>query len=198
MRILREGDTGKAVCTTCEELVGVRYEYRTVHLEKTRVDVESVLVGACYVCASTVTIPAQSSPRLKEARERQLAVFNARVPQHLEDILHLIADRFEVPYSSFCSALLRYYLRLVKVDDGFARRVMRLARSKLAVGRSNARLSLRVDQAVLDLAWEHAREVGVRTQTDMFKGIIVAAKEDVIDGRAKARQRELEGIAAAS
>ncbi len=132
MRILKEGDRGQAACPTCEAVVATHYEYRTVHLEQTGVDVENVLVGVCNVCDSTITIPAQSTPKLKEARERKLVPVNARVPRHLNDVLHLIADHYKVSYSSFCSPMLRYYVHQLATNDQLALRVRRLARTDLA------------------------------------------------------------------
>ncbi len=198
MRLLREGCKGQAICPGCERRVGTHYEYRTVHLEQTGVDVENVLAGVCDVCGRTVSIPAQSMPRLKEARERRITVFNARLPRHLDDTLYLIADRFDVPFPNFCGAMLRYYLRVLASDQRFARRVGRLARSELARGPANARISLRIDGDVLDGAWARARKAGVRSRSAMLRGIILAAQEDVIEGKSAARRRALDGIASAA
>lgn len=198
MRLLREGYRRKAICPACERRVNTHYEYRTVHLEQTGVDVENVLVGVCDVCDRTVSIPAQSMPKLKEARKRSITVFNARLPQHLDDALYLIADQFDVPFGNFCGAMLRYYFRVLAHEQGFARRVGRLARSELARGRANARISLRIEGDVLDEAWSRARKAGVRSRSAMLRGIILAAQEDVIEGKSAARRQALAGIASAA
>src|SRR5680860_208814 len=110
MRILRQGDKGQAICPDCRRRVSTTYNYRSVHLEKTDVVVPNVLVGVCDTCGEVVSIPAQSSPKLKEARESTSKTFGARIPRHLDDVLHVIADRYSAPNSAFCSLLVRYYL----------------------------------------------------------------------------------------
>jgi hypothetical protein len=196
MRILKEGDRGQAICRDCRKPVSTTYEYRTVHLEQTGVDVPDVLVGACDGCGGVVSIPAQSTPRLKAARDAKEAVINARIPRHLDDVLHLIADRYDAPSRAFCPALFRYYLRQVARSEPLARRVGRLAQEDLAKGSAEARVSLRLPEALWDEAWEAARQAGVRSRSDLLRGVILAAMEDSTTDRAPARRRALGEIAA--
>ncbi len=70
MRMLQEGQRGLAICPNCKGIVEIRYEYRTNHLEESDLDVENVLVGVCEECDEVVSIPAQSTPKLKQARAR--------------------------------------------------------------------------------------------------------------------------------
>lgn len=62
------GDRSRAICEQCG-VVETRFEYRTVSLEKPRVDVPDVLVAVCTVCDQIAAVPYQSSPRLNEARK---------------------------------------------------------------------------------------------------------------------------------
>lgn len=197
MRVLKEGDTGRAICYTCERSVPIHYEYRTVRLEKTNVDVPNVLVGVCDGCDGTVTIPAQSTPRLKEVRAAKEEVLQAHLPRHLDDVLRLIAHRLEAPEETFAPAMLRFYLREVATRPRFAGRVARLAVSELARGGGTTRRSLRLSRDLLEAAWQGARAAGIRTKTDLVRGVVVAAKEDVLESSsASARRRAVEGIAA--
>lgn len=196
MRILRQGDKGLAICQECRKRVATTYQYRTVHLEKTRVDVPDVLVGMCDECGKVVSIPAQSTPKLKEARDAKEATINARIPKHLDDVLHLIADRYSASSRAFCSVLFRYYLNQVVHSEPFARRVGRLSRQELAKGKADARVSLRLSEELWKDAWEVAREAGVRNRSDLLKGVIIAAMEDSTTDRAPARRKVLEEIAA--
>lgn len=198
MRILREGDRGEGLCPECRRRVATRYTYRTVHLEQSEVDVANVLVGVCELCGETASIPAQSTPKLKEAREEKTVVLNARIPHHLDDVLRLLADHFDVPSWSFRSGLVRFYLHELAENDGFARRVKRLAESGLAKGPAASKLSVRTSRQLASAAWERAREAGLRTRTGMLKGLILAGYEDVLEGRAPRRAEVLEGIAAAA
>ncbi len=197
MRILREGQRRRAICPNCEGIVEIRYEYRTIHLEESDLDVENVLVGVCEECDEVVSIPAQSTPKLKQARARKEESLEARVPQHLDDIVYIIADRLDVSAKHLRSALLRYYFNEVRLNKATARRVFRLACSDLARGKQDARISLRIAPELHTATWCAATEAGFRTRADLVRGILLAAKEDVLEGRAKSRRKELERIAAA-
>jgi len=96
MKILKEGDRSEAMCHKCQARVPIKYYYRTVHLDESDIDVKNVLVGVCEKCGETVSIPAQSFPRLKEAREKKSKTIEARVPLELDDIIRVIADHFAV------------------------------------------------------------------------------------------------------
>lgn len=198
MRIVRDGERGKGMCPECRKRVAIRYAYRSVRLERSEVEVSNVLVGVCETCAETVSIPAQSTPKLKEAREEKTVVLNARMPPHLDDVLRLLADHFDAPSCSFCPGLVRFYLHELADNEGFARRIRRLAESDLAGGPATTKLSIRVSGKLTSSAWERAREAGIRTRTDMLKGVILAGYEDVLEGRAPRRAKLLEGIAAAA
>lgn len=197
MRILKEGDRGRAICDSCQSSVTIRYEYGTIHLEETDVDVPDVLVGVCDSCSQVVTIPAQSTPRLKEAREKKQLVLQANLPRQLDDVLRLVADAVEAREEAFTPAVLRFYLSEVARSRRFAARVAKLTRSDLAHGGPSVRRSLRLSHELLEAAWAGARAAGIRTKTDMVKGAIVAVKQDVLENSsATARRRVVQGIAA--
>ncbi len=196
MKILKGGDKGEAICDACSRRVTTTYEYRSVHLDRSDVDVDDVLVGVCDRCDQIVSIPSQSTPKLKEERLEKRTLVNYRLPRHLDDVLRLIADELDASTASFSPLVLRFYLREIQQDQAFARRVARLAKTDLAHGRAETRLAFRLSEDLLSSAWANARNVGIRTKTDMVKGLIVAAKEDVLESRAKGRRRTLRGIAA--
>lgn len=198
MRILQEGDKGSALCPHCEERVLIRYEYRTFHLNESGVDVENVLLGVCEQCDETVTVPAQSSAKLKAARKRKEETVEARVPRPLEDLVYAIAAEVGTSAAEFRNQLVRYYLLEIGEKAETARRVGRLASTELAQARKKARISVRVDASVLARAMERATEQGIETQADLVRGLLIAGAEDVLEGRSSRRRRELEKIAAVS
>ena len=197
MRILREGEREEGLCPACEAWRPIRYEYRTVHLEESDVDVDGVLVGVCEECGEMVSIPPQSTPRLREARGGKEHTVEARIPRHLDDVVFVIAEKLGAPAAALRAAIVRYYLNELRHNARTARRIERLARSELASGPRDARISLRVDRGLWETAWATAREAGLESQADLIRGVLVAAKEDLIDGRARARFRDLERVAAA-
>jgi hypothetical protein len=64
MNFWKEGDRSEAICPGCERRVETRFEVRSVHLEQSGVSVPDVLVGVCTECDRTVSIPAQSTPKI--------------------------------------------------------------------------------------------------------------------------------------
>jgi hypothetical protein len=198
MQIWREGDRSEAICHGCRKRVETRFEVRTVRLPESGIDVPDVLAAACMECGETAAIPAQSSPRLKEARERRKAEeLEARIPTHLDDVVHLLADHYAAAVASFRPSLLRFYLREVAGDDVFAARVKALSATELARGRARSRVSLRAPEELLRSARERARAAGIDSDADLIRGILLAAKEDVLEGRAPERHLRLGGAAQA-
>lgn len=161
-------------------------------------EVPGVLVDVCDICDEVVTIPHQSTARLRDARAgRKDETLEARIPTHLEDIIHLIADRYEAPVQTFRPGLLRFYLRELARDAEFARRVRDLANSEPAQAPARARISLRAPAALLAEARQQARDAGMRTDAEMLRGILLAAKEDVLDRGDRNRCLRLGGAAQA-
>ena len=197
MKILREGDRGYALAPE-RGRVEIVYEYRTVELEKSNATVRDVLVGVDAETGEVLTVPAQSTPKLKAARDAtKEKVMSVRMPRELDDVLHLVADHYRAAPKQFAPAVIRYYLTLASSDADMVRWLWALSNSRLATGKCRKNLRLRVQPELL--AW--LREVAVATEgatkSDLVRGAIMAAKEDVLDDGAKQRQRALGAIAQA-
>lgn len=65
MKIIKEGDTGKAVCNHCG-LTNTTYMLRDIPFSDNRSIVKGVLTGVCNSCNEVVAIPPQSVPRIKD------------------------------------------------------------------------------------------------------------------------------------
>ena len=198
MKILKEGDRSESMCQTCKARVPIKYLYRTVHLDESDVDVKNVLVGVCEKCGETVSIPAQSFPRLKEAREKKSKTIEARVPLELDDVIRMIADYYNVSDQAFRSSLLRFYLYQLVKNESLARRIKRLSEKDLARGKAPARVSLRLSYDLWNDAWTVLNNSGINDWSTVIRGIIIAAQEDVFSNRASRRREELECIAAST
>lgn len=177
--------------------VPVVYRYRKLTLES-GIEVESVLVGLHEDTGEVLVIPAQSTPRIKEAREgAKESVLEARVPRELEDVLELLADRYRVTPKKFTPALIRFYLHSAAAHPPLARRLGRLSRGHLAKGTLSGRIRVRCGPR---LSADMAQLAGAFEQTslsDLVRGAILAAKEDVLDKRSRKRTEQLEAVAAA-
>ncbi|MCZ0934424.1 MAG: hypothetical protein OXJ54_04505 [Gemmatimonadetes bacterium] len=197
MKILREGDRGYALAPE-RGRVEIVYEYRTVELEKSKATVENVLVGVDAETGEVLTVPAQSTPKLKAAREaKKEGVMSVRMPRELDDVLHLVADRYRVATKQFAPAVIRHYLALACADTDMARRLNTLSKSRLATGKCQKDLRLRMQPELLVRLRDVAVATEGATRSAMVRGAIVAAKEDVLDGRARRQQRQLEAISRA-
>jgi hypothetical protein len=178
MKMWKEGDRSQGVCERCKRLVETRFERRVVTLERPPVEVPDVLVAVCTVCNETVAVPAQSSPRLQEARRHEAIRFEIRIPMELDDALRLIASKYAARPEVFEGSLIRYYVSRLGEDDRTARRIKELAGSALASGRSTGRLSLRIERPAWEAAWKRARKAGIRNRSEVIRGVIVAAAVD--------------------
>lgn len=197
MKILREGDRGTALAPG-RGRVEIVYRYRPVVLEQTGVTVEGVLVGVDVETDDIVTIPAQSTPKLKAAREaRKDAVLSVRMPRELEDVLNLVAEYYGTDPEQFTPAVIRFYLARAATDEGTARRLGRLAKSDLATGELRQNLRLRLRRDLHARLGEIAETVEGVNKSELVRGAILAAKEDVLEGRARRRRKELEAVALA-
>lgn len=197
MKILKEGDRGNALAPG-RGRVPIVYEYRTVYLEASDVDVPNVLVGVCEETDEVLVVPAQSAPRLKEARETvKEETFPVRLPAQLSDVLCLLADHFDVGTKKFLPALIRFYLTEAVRDRRLGRRLARLARRDVALDGPKLRITLRTSANLLERVDRLVCELGDVSRSDLVRGAIIAAKEDVLDGRAARRAETLEAVARA-
>ena len=61
------GDFATNNCPRCKKIVQSRFEYRTVQLWRSRLQVADVLVDVCTECDHMISIPPQSVEQLREA-----------------------------------------------------------------------------------------------------------------------------------
>lgn len=197
MRILRVGDRGKALARE-RGLVPIVYEYRTVRLQESGVDVSNVLVGVCEETGQVLIIPAQSTPKLKEARAAtKVETCQVRLPRQLHDILWLLADHYRAEGSKFWPALVRFYLAEAVRQRRLAARIARLSKTALASEGPKSRFTVRCERSLLLEVDKLAKEFSGVTRSDLIRGAIVAAKDDVLGKRSRTRAKKLEAIACA-
>lgn len=173
MRFLNAGDHSRALCRHCGAMRETEYQYRPLLLEKTKVTVPNVLVGVCLQCDSTVSVPAQSMPRLKEARQRVMKEQNARISLELEDRLNMMAAEMDVRPEPFKGALCRYALSRVVRDKTFARLVWKHAQSAGAKGTAGARVKFRTEAALPQQAMAVAHASGISDLSTILRGAIL-------------------------
>ena len=198
MKILREGDRGKALAPDGRGWVPITYRYRTLRLDKSGVDVPNVLVGVDNETDEILVVPRQSTPRLRAARGlvKEL-VIQVKIPHELDDVLVVLADHFEAAPNKFIPALLRYYLQEALDSRQLAGRLVRLARAPLASGRTGARVSFRSSGDLKQRISLAAKSTPGANVSVLTRGAILAAKEDLLDGKSESRKEKLAAVAQA-
>lgn len=68
MRIVKEGEKGKAICEGCG-LTTTTYMLRDVDFSDKRGTVKNIIVGVCDKCNKVASIPNQSTPKIKSTKE---------------------------------------------------------------------------------------------------------------------------------
>ena len=196
MRILQEGDRGSALSPTRGQ-VQIVYEYRDIELES-GISVRDVLVGVDATTGEMLTLPAQSTPKIKRARDgAKEQVLTARMPHELDDVLLLVSEHFSVSPAKFSPALIRFYLDEATHDSRLANRLLSLASGRLASARRSSRITVRCGAQLLERLSTLVADLDGASQSDLIRGAIVAAKEDVLEGRTSRRSGRLRAVAAA-
>lgn len=64
-----EGDRGKAICSSCEKLVGTTFVRRDVSFSDGGETAKNILVAICNLCGEVVAIPGESTVAIRAARD---------------------------------------------------------------------------------------------------------------------------------
>ena len=90
-----------------------------------------------------------------------------------------------------------FYLAAAANNEGSARRLGKLSRNRIARGKLRESLRLRVRRDLHTIIGQIASSTEGVNKSDLVRGAILAAKQDILDGGAPARQRKLEAVAQA-
>jgi hypothetical protein len=196
MKILREGDTGVALAPGRGK-VPVVYRYQDYDLDS-GVRVKNVLLGIDPETGEVLTVPAQSTAKIKAARSAKDQTVEARISAELQDVIALIAAHFETSPQRVGPAVVRYYIGKASDSPRLERRLKRLSTSTLAQLQKRVAWKVRMRPEYASWLAEVTSADETVTPSDILRGILVAAKEDVLDQAADSpRKSELEAAALA-
>jgi len=181
MKIWKKDEETRVLCPHCERKTDAVFQRRSVPLSSPNVIAENVLVAVCRECDGIAVIPRQSTPKLREAAQMPKETLNVRVPGHLEDVLYLLIDRVAQGSDSGKSPVLRYLLHEFGNNPAFARRVKLHLEDDLAQGPADQDVSVRVPSYILLAVDQMAGIVGIRNRSEVVRGILASAKEDVLE-----------------
>ncbi|MFV3290223.1 hypothetical protein ACNFBR_15930 [Pseudomonas sp. NY11955] len=194
MKILFEGDSGKALCEHCQAVVPTLYARRDVPFSDGQGVAKDILVGVCTHCDAVVALPAQSTPAIREARTQQLKSIEARLPAVYLDVLdaamHTVTSEAGANLRKLFLA--RYVQQLVQAQQGEQLQGAHLAfvqaldeqREQRGLARSSAtrRLSMKVNPHMAEDMLALQQQTGMN-QTQLLKALIALIQADVLEER---------------
>jgi hypothetical protein len=198
MVIYKEGEKSGAICEKCGKIVPTtfRYAYYAINASK----IPDVLQGFCDMCGEAVSLPQQSTFRIREYRENFSHPLEFRIPTHFTDILLAIGSVHTISRKPnlLCRLLSELYLGKIHRPGGqeIRRQILEALSDDLAHGNSKDRLSCLFPDAAYATLKALSKEEH-KTISDIVKGIIVAAKYDLLDKVNTTLCREFEELAAA-
>lgn len=197
MKIFTEGEKSKGLCEVCKKLVPTTFKVSSIALSSGKGNVDGILAAKCDHCDHIVSIPQQSSPRIKEVLNTKKHSIEVRLPIHLLDILNLASDQFEMGSpEQLKDSLVRYYIARADRDKTISKKIKKFSESDFAKG-SGHRLSFKVNQAIYN-RFIHLMEQTNLNKTQLLKGLILQINEDVLQKPQKKLMNDLEKVMFAS
>ncbi len=181
MKLLFQGDKGKAICEHCGP-VTTTYLYRDVPLSESAKVVKDILVGVCEQCQSVASIPAQSTPAIQAERRKATQSIEAVLPAPYIEVLDMAA--FKISHAA--TTEMRKYLILAylhKYLDGKSMPSDWVTFEKTFVQRAKLptkRLSIKVSPQ-MERDFRGVTQRFAMSKTNTLKTIIHEIKEDILD-----------------
>lgn len=200
MKLYRDGDVSRAFCSHCAKVVKTVFARRDVPFNDAKGSAKNILVGVCNVCDSVVSIPAQSTPAIAEARKREAVSLEASLPAIYVDVLDLAVHRISPQSASdFRRPLLSYFFHQFAHKSASVRQLKRAHALSLQMfpeerGGYKRRLSLKVSSTVAeDVSWL----VGATqlNTTELLKSMVYEIHQQVLESPKASRIKDLQTIA---
>jgi len=196
MKLYEEGEKSRAICSHCKQLVGTTFQRRDVPFSDGKGEVKNILAAVCTVCDRVVSVPAQSTPAIREARQKEVRPIEAQLPAVYLDALDLAAYMVDSTSSTeFRKVLMTLYLHRFASGEYPRARLIKAHRSamerfKERRGAARRRLSMKVTPRVAADLKTLMHETTL-SQTEVIKSVIYQIQSDVIESRKPALLKEL-------
>lgn len=196
MIILKEGDKSKGLCDKCRKLVNTTFSYAAYKYNNFMIP--NILQGFCDKCGTAVSIPHQSTYKIKEFRERTSHQIELRVPSHFIDILVSIGALHKTSQKPnlLCRLVAKLYLSKMNLPEGrnIRQKIIDSFQDDLSKGKSNDRLTCLLPDTAYSTLKDIADKENIKSSA-IVKGIIVVAKHDILDNNNKDLTKEFEDLA---
>ncbi len=208
MKLYQPGDTSKAICPDCGKLVSTTFAYRDVPFDDGTGVVKGILAAVCDECETVVSIPAQSTPAIRRAREAADIPLEVSIPAPEIEILDAAAYRIDPEATTrFRKSLFAFYLQRLRHNEnaaGLLRRnfetwnaAKREQRKRLgkAVTIPQRRLSFKISPKTdRDVRW--LMQASGMNKTDMVRSVVMEIERDLLAPNSPNELRQLQDIAA--
>lgn len=197
MKIVKEGDKRQVVCPTCG-LSRATYALRDIDFSDNSGTVKNVLAGVCDMCDQVVSIPKQSTAKVRAEYNKVKTPIDVRIPAHYLDILTVASQKIEPSLTeSFNKSLLLYYLHALSCGRYSATNLSDLLNTDIAKAKASKRLSLKLNNKSLDEIDNLMKTQGLKSNTEVFKSLILKINEDIVQPKIPRHLSELQNFAAA-
>ncbi|MBM4805749.1 hypothetical protein HYO54_21930 [Vibrio parahaemolyticus] len=195
MKILKVGDTQKAICHTCQAIETVTFQLRNVPFSDGSGVVKNVLVGVCNNCDKVASLPHQSTPVVKKQLAKQRSSIESRVPAHFIDILNLASVEISGDID-FAPNIVKFYIHALNVGEIPRDDIRSYIDSELFQGKAQKRLSLKGRMVAKEI--ESLKEqTNIRQTTDLIKSVVLKINNDLLIEKNKKYIKTLKNISAA-
>ncbi len=188
MKIYKEGEKSRALCSHCKEVVPTTFKVRDVPFSSGKGQAKDILVAICDSCDKLVSVPQQSAPRIREQRKKLVRSIEARVPKHLYDMLLVSYDEMGIDSSDKVAPIVRYYINEYKMNfrkSDFAK----IINSEHIKGKASERVSIKLSESLFVEFNKLKEKMGIST-TDLIKTFMLRFYDDIIEKKQTARQMD--------
>ncbi|EEA03783.1 conserved hypothetical protein [Burkholderia sp. H160] len=196
MKLYEEGEKSNAICSHCKQLVRTTFQRRDVPFSDGKGKVKNILAAVCDVCDRVVAVPAQSTPAIREARQKEVRPIEAHLPAIYLDVLDLAAYIVDSASSTeFRKVLMTLYLHRFASGEYPRARLIKAHRSAIERfkehrGAARRRLSMKVTPCIAEDLKTLMHETTL-SQTEVIKSVIYQIQSDVIEAQKPALLKEL-------
>ncbi len=197
MRFVKEGEKGKAICNLCG-VTTITYSLRNVDFSDKSGTVKDILTGVCDNCKEVISIPAQSTAKIKAEYNKVRKSIEVRVPAHFIDILDIACQKIDKNLDeSFFRAIVMFYIHSLNSGDIIAKDIKKLLSSDFAKAKSSKRLSFKITEKTEKEFINLIYLLGLKNKSDIIKGIILKINEDIVQPKHPKHLNKLKSIASA-
>lgn len=197
MKIVKEGDKKQVICSNCG-LTSATYELRDIDFSDQSGTVKNVLASVCESCDQVVSIPKQSTAKVRAEYNKIKTAVDLRVPAHFLDILTLASLKIDPTLTdSFNKPLVLYYLHALSSGRYPAQNLNKLLKTDTAKAKASKRLSLKLNSKTMSEVEALMQAQGLKNNTEVFRSLILKINEDIVQTDKPKHLNELQNFAAA-